>query len=238
MVEEKTLHMVTSDPKRTPTFTMFGNPDFFWQTSTPTCGATICVNPGFAWNHGDVQDEIANTWLGVVGPGVQRNGIDTTTWTDHVDIRPTINALIGLSDSYLDDGRVISEILGGKTEHGHGHGQEHGDHGQKTDQLGAIYKQVNAPFGAFAMDTLVASTAALKATDELKYDSIEAQIATLTLQRDVLAGTIRAALNDASPGNDEHSNNSGIDENQAKAWIKQAQSLLDQAHALAVANPA
>ena len=25
--------MVNSDPKRTPTFTMFGNPDFFFQTT-------------------------------------------------------------------------------------------------------------------------------------------------------------------------------------------------------------
>ena len=246
-VEEKTLHMVTSDPKRTPTFTMFGNADFFWQTSTPSCGATICVNPNFAWNHGDFQDDIANTWLGVVGPGVQSNGIDTKTWSDHVDIRPTINALIGLKDSYLDDGRAITEILGGKAEdHGHNehgsksddHGKRKDEHGQRADALGAIYKQVNAPFGAFALDTLIASTAALKSTDELKYDSIETQIANLTLQRDVLAGAIRAALNDAATGNDDHGDKGGIDSSQAKAWIKQAQSLLDQAHALAVANPA
>ena len=34
-VEEKALHMVNSDPNRTPTFTMFGNPDFFFQTGEP-----------------------------------------------------------------------------------------------------------------------------------------------------------------------------------------------------------
>ncbi|MGZ6729097.1 MAG: hypothetical protein ACXVFC_07305, partial [Gaiellaceae bacterium] len=34
-VEEKALHMVNSDPNRTPTFTMFGNPDFFFQASNP-----------------------------------------------------------------------------------------------------------------------------------------------------------------------------------------------------------
>ena len=260
-VEEGTLHMVNADPKRTPTFTLFGNSDFFFQASNSgTCGGTqvTCVDPKFAWNHGDFQDDIANTWLGLVGPGVSNNGIDSTTWTDHVDIRPTINAVLGLKDSYLDDGRVITEILGGKAEDNHGHddngkknddnGKKNGDHGKKkdehrqnADELGAIYKQVNAPFGAFALDTLIASTAALKQTDELRYDSIETQIANLTLQRNVLAGAIRAALNDAAPGNDEHGNNgdkNGIDENQAKAWIKQAQSLLDQAHALAVANPA
>jgi len=232
-VEEKTLHMINSDPKRTPTFTLFGNADFFFQGSNSgTCkpAQVTCVDPKFAWNHGDFQDEIGNTWLGVVGPGVSNNGIDSTTWTDHVDIRPTINAILGLKDSYLDDGRAITEILGGKTD------DHHGEHSPKADALGAIYKQVNAPFGAFALDTLVASTAALKSTDDLKYDSIETQIANLTSQRDLLAGTIRAALNGPPAGNDEHGGSGGIDANQAKAWIKQAQSLLDQAHALAGAS--
>ena len=77
---------------------------------TPTL--PTCVDPKFAWNHGDFQDEIANTWLGMVGPGVAQNGVDSKTWTDHVDIRPTINSLVGLSDSYEDDGRVITQLLG------------------------------------------------------------------------------------------------------------------------------
>src|SRR3954447_9295371 len=37
-VEEKTLHMVNADPKRTPTFTMFGNADFFFQTTSLAAG--------------------------------------------------------------------------------------------------------------------------------------------------------------------------------------------------------
>jgi hypothetical protein len=252
-VEEQTLHMINADPKRTPTFTMFGNSDFFFQGSNSgTCGGTqiTCVDPKFAWNHGDFQDDIANTWLGLVGPGVSNNGIDSTTWTDHVDIRPTINAVLGLKDSYLNDGRVITEVLGEQADNRHdGHGKKNDDrgtkkdeHGQKADELGAIYKQINAPFGAFALDTLEASTNALKQpatlAGDLAYDSIETQIANLTLQRNVLAGAIRAALNDASPGNDEHGDSNGIDENQAKAWIKQAQSLLDLARALKVAHPA
>src|SRR5262249_19478169 len=57
-VEEKTLHMINSDPNRTPTFTMFGNPDFFFQLSNPCTGVAQCVSSGFAWNHGDVQQEI------------------------------------------------------------------------------------------------------------------------------------------------------------------------------------
>jgi hypothetical protein len=229
-VEEKTLHMINADPKRTPTFTLFGNADFFFQASnSATCGGTTptCVDSKFAWNHGDYQDEIANTWVGFVGPGVAANGVDNQTWTDHVDYRPTINALLGLSDSYVDDGRVITEALDKKSAP-----KGLSNHGGTTEELGAAYKAVNAPFGPFALDTLVASTAALKSTDELKYDSIETQIANLTFERDTLAGAIRAALNDAATGSDK------LDEKQAKDWISQAQSLLDRAHALAVANPA
>jgi outer membrane murein-binding lipoprotein Lpp len=225
VVEEKTLHMVNADPKRTPSFTMFGNPDFYWQTSTPSCGATICVNPSFAWNHGDVQEEIGTTWLGMVGPGVDAGGVDSTTWSDHPDIRPTINALVGLSDSYQDDGRVITELIDKRAL---GKSLDSKD----TTDLGASYKQVNAPFGVFALDTLTASTAALNTADELKYESIESQIANLTTERDQLAGNIRTALNDAAAGK------SKIDNTQARDWITQAQSLLDRAHALALANPA
>ena len=113
-VEEETLHMVNSDPKRTPSFTMFGDPDFFFQIGnvckgpSPDPGVPECVNSSFAWNHGDSQDEIGNTWFGIVGPGVDRRGVDSKTWTDHVDLRPTINALLGLQDNYVDDGRVVT----------------------------------------------------------------------------------------------------------------------------------
>jgi hypothetical protein len=172
-----------------------------------------------------VQEEIGTTWLGMVGPGVDAGGVDSTTWSDHPDIRPTINALVGLSDSYQDDGRVITELIDKRAL-----GKELDS--KSTTDLGTAYKQINAPFAQFALDTLTASTAALKATDELKYDSIETQIANLTVERDQLAGDIRAALNDAASGK------ASIGNDQAKAWITQAQSLLDRAHALAVANPA
>ena len=101
-VGEQALHMVSSDPRRTPTLTLFGNDDIFFQVGqSSTCSpkVTECVDPKFAWNHGDQQQEIANTWLGMVGPGVEANGIDKDTWTDHTDARPTMLALLGLSDS-------------------------------------------------------------------------------------------------------------------------------------------
>ena len=79
--EMKTLHMITADPARTPTFTPFADPDwFFFASSSPATCATqaACAfipartSQSFAWNHGDIQDEIASTWVGVVGPGVKQ----------------------------------------------------------------------------------------------------------------------------------------------------------------------
>jgi hypothetical protein len=227
-VEEETLHMVNNDPKRTPTFTLFGNADFFFQGSNSfACGApaVTCVDPKFAWNHGDYQDEIATTWLGMVGPGVLNQGVDNATWTDHVDVRPTMNSVLGLSDSYEDDGRVITQVLDEKAISKPLH-----EHKNTTAELGAAYKQINAPFGRFALKTLEASTAAIKSTDESKYESIESQIAALTAKRDELANAIRATLNGAAGGSDQ------LKEKDAKEWITQANALLAQADALAAAS--
>jgi hypothetical protein len=227
-VGEEALHMVSSDPRRTPTLTLFGDDDFFFQVGnsrTCTPSAVECVDPKFAWNHGDNQPEIANTWLGMVGPGVDHNGIDDKTWSDHVDVRPTMNVLLGLADDYLNDGRVISQIVDD-----HAQPKTLDKHDDTVLQLGTVYKQLNAPFGTFAQDLLTASTTALAQPDtqdgNLKYDSIESQIATLTLQRDVLAGTIRQALNDAAK------NVAAIDKGTANDWITKAQDLIDQAHRL------
>jgi hypothetical protein len=116
----KILHMVTSSPARTPTLTMFGNPDYFFQTTTgalplapQNCrtNTALCVFQGnlFAWNHGDVQQEITRTWFGMVGPGVKIQGRDDSAFSDHTDLRPTALLLLGLEDDYVHDGRVLVE---------------------------------------------------------------------------------------------------------------------------------
>jgi len=132
-------------------------------------------------------------------------------------------SILGLDDGYVADGRVITQIL---DEQSLSRGLD--DH--VASGLGDAYKQLNAPFGSFGQDTLVASTAALKSTSDLTYDTIESKIANLTFQRDALAGTIRSALDAAEFGDGK------IDESQARDWIKQAQRLLDQAHALAASS--
>jgi hypothetical protein len=222
-VEEKALHMVNADPNRTPTFTMFGNADFFFTTSNPCTGIPVCVNPAFAWNHGDVQEEIGNTWLGVVGPGIEKRQVDSTTWTDHTNVRPTVLALAGLSDDYTEDGRVLVEAL----RHNAVPPALQGSH---IRALMDAYEQVNASFGQFATDTLTASTKALETTDNTKYTSIEDAITSLTNQRDVLVAQIRAALNAAA------FNGTPISDSQADSWTSQAQSLIDQAHQLAITS--
>src|SRR5205085_5130666 len=110
-VEERTLHMINSDPARTPTFTPFANPDYFVTDVNPSCGSNPCIDYHFAWSHGDIQTDIANTWVGFVGPGVKQNGIDSSTWTDHTNVRPTMLELLGLKDDYGHDGRVLIEGL-------------------------------------------------------------------------------------------------------------------------------
>src|SRR5438876_7365923 len=180
----KALHMVTTDPFRTPTFTPFADPDWFFFATGGTTPAT-CATPdacasvpartsqSFAWNHGDIQDEIASTWVGYVGPGVDQTGVDSTTWSDHTDVRPTILTLVGLKDDYTLDGRLISEALTGWAKP-----SAVKESGSFT-QLAQTYKQLNASFGQFAMDTLVASTHALasgSAGDDSTYATIEAQI--------------------------------------------------------------
>ena len=228
--EMKTLHMVTADPFRTPTFTPFADPDwFFFATSGGSC-----VNPGdcafipartsqsFAWNHGDIQDEIASTWAGYVGPGIESIGIDSTTWSDHTDLRPTILDLVGLKDDYIHDGRLISEILQGYSR------PLAVKKSGSFIALAQMYKQLNAPFGEFAMDTLKSSTFALASNDadDATYNSVEGQIQSLTSQRDAVSTQMKALLEGAA------FNGQAFSDSQAQALIAQGQSLLAQANAL------
>ena len=226
-VGEKALHMVNSDPARTPNFTAFGNPDYFVtaRDTGPFCGANPCIDYHFAWSHGDIQPEIAGTWLAMVGPGVRNGGIDAQTWTDHTNLRPTILALAGLKDTYTLDGRVLIEgLTSGAVPPSLRAGSE------SILSLGAVYEQLNASFGRFAMDILRASTRALKsgsADDDSQYASIESAIQNLTARRDALAGQIKAGLNAAA------FNGQPISDDQAGTWIDQAQSVLNQARDLA-----
>jgi hypothetical protein len=228
----KALHMVTADPQRTPTLTMFALPDYFFFAGAPNCNSpcvtvpTTPVTSTFAWNHGGIQPEIATTWLGIVGPGVRNNG-DDNVWADHVDTRPTMLALVGLKDSYTHDGRVLIDQL-----YNWAVPISLSAFRDSLRDLGGAYKQLNAPFGSFAMDTLVASTQAIKsgsASDDSTYTTTEGKIADLTTRRDALATKMKTMLDSAA------FSGKMINELQANKLVAQANGLLAEAHALA--NP-
>jgi hypothetical protein len=229
----KALHMVTADPQRTPTLTMFAAPDWFLFAGAANCNApcvTVPTTPPtstFAWNHGGIQPEIASTWLGMVGPGVRHLG-DDTTWVDHADVRPTMLSLLGLHDTYVHDGRVLIDQLDAVAVP-----QTLRAHRETLRRLGEIYKQLNAPFGTFGTNVLKASTRAIKsgsASDDSAYTSLESSISALTADRDALAARIRGELDDAGFANTE------LNEQQAKRDIDSAQALIDRAVALAASG--
>jgi hypothetical protein len=234
-VEMKALHMVTADPARTPTFTPFADPDwFFFATGGAACATQAAcasiparTSQSFAWNHGDIQDEIASTWAGYVGPGVKNLGDENGVWTDHTDHRPTMLTLLGLKDDYQTDGRAVTQIA-----------DENAlpvslrVHHPSVQKLAASYKQLMASFGSFSMYTLAASTHALSSNSagDATYNNIESQLATLTDQRNALAADIRAGLNSAEFDGVK------LSENQIKAWTQAADDLIAQAQALAASS--
>jgi hypothetical protein len=212
----KALHMFTTgDPARNATFVFFADPNYFI-TDFPSSTCETCINPAFAWNHGDIQPEIAHTWLGFVGPGVRHLG-SAGPWTDHTDVRPTILSLLGLNDTYELDGRVITQVVeSGEREH-----RRFGEQGKELEELGAVYKQLNAPFGRFGKHVLRASTHALSG-DTPTYATLESEIDSLTGRRDALAAKIRTALNQAEFGGIR------VNPGEARRWIEQAEALIEE----------
>ena len=186
----KLLHMVSGDPLRTPTVVSWNEPNAWVQTGS---GTPVSINPAFAWMHGGIQPEIAQTWLGFVGPGIKKQGIDDKTWTDHTDVRPTILALVRLEDDYSHDGRVIVEQL----HHSALPWPIKANPGA-YQRLATAYKQLNAPFGDLALTSIRYSTRNIKNTSPSVYDSYLRKMANFTERRDALAARIKAVLNSAA----------------------------------------
>jgi hypothetical protein len=219
------LHMISHDPNRSPTFILFGNPDYFLEAfgdpatpCAPASDAKSCFTESraFAWNHGDFQNDITRTWLGIVGPGVRETGRVDDIFTDHTDIRPTILSLAHLKDDYAHDGRVVFEVL-----------REDAipdslrDHRETLARLAEAYKQINAPNGRLGRKTLTGiSTQALKG-DDTTYAALEDKIVDLTGRRNNIAGEMIEILEGAAfDGRD-------VNENQARHLIEQAEELLE-----------
>ena len=71
-IEQRILHLQTSDPLRTPTYSLFPKPDYFFSTTGPN----VSINNGFAYNHGYYSPNIDITWSALVGPGIAARGVD------------------------------------------------------------------------------------------------------------------------------------------------------------------
>ncbi len=230
--EEGLLHMLPHDTARWPDFTLFGNPDYFLSASskhTTACSPVSNMAGGcfpfpansgpnlFIWNHGDFQDQITHTWLGIVGPGVQAAGGVDSLFTDHTDIRPTILSLAHLKDDYAHDGRVVFEILKDQALP-----DSLRDHRETLSRLADAYKQINAPRGTLGRKTLAGmSTRALKG-DDATYAALEQKISDITNQRNKIAARMNDMLEDAAFDGKK------IDEQEAQQLIHQANELLEQ----------
>jgi hypothetical protein len=222
--EQRFLHMVTSDPNRTPTFVMFANDNYFnFASGTDSCDeAPACVtlegHGGFAWNHGDFQEQITKTWLGLVGPGVQHAGPTDAFFSDHTDTRPTIMGLVGLKDDYAHDGRVLFEVL-------HDNAVLRGKQADKNviTRLAEAYKDINAPVGRLGRKTFAISTAALTG-DDATYVKLEAQLTELTNARNKIAQQMIDMLEGTA------FDNKSIDKRQAEQLIGEAEALVASIH--------
>jgi arylsulfatase A-like enzyme len=220
-VELKLLHMITGDPLRTPTFVMFGDPDYFFQTFVPAGSPNVGVNPAFAWNHGGVAPEINTTFLALAGPGVQNKGVTNSVWSDHTDIRPTLLGLLGLRDDYRSQGRALAEDLQrwALPEGVSGSGDE-------FVELARAYKRINAPVGELGLASLKISTAAL-AGDDATYNSLENRLQLITIFRDALAARMLNRLEDAELHGQR------ISDSEERALVLQANALVDSVNWLA-----
>jgi hypothetical protein len=221
----KLLHMVTASPARTPTMTMFGDDNYFFETgSGGACVAQsdcVFVGPGFAWNHGDFQRDITRTWLAMVGPGVRPLGRHDAVFSDHTDVWPTLLALLGLKDDYVHDGRVLAEWMDDK-------GLPQGIRQRRENfvELAETYKQLNAPLGELGRASMKYANRSVTDVDTV-YARYLAEIAEITTARDQLAGAIKAALDAAAFGNHP------IDKDGEDGLGQRARALIDRVDDLA-----
>jgi opacity protein-like surface antigen len=213
-VEQRILHMQTNDPLRTPTYSIFPMPDYFFGANS----GTVSFNNGFAYDHGYYSPNIDITWVGMVGPGVANNQVDGPgpaggnesqdpnstktvpeaskqgTWVEEADIRPTLLYLLGLKDDYESDGHVITQALAPGFAN---------PALQATAELAKGYDQINSSVGPFATDTLIADTKALatgSASDDSTYEEMQSALQQLADDRDTAAAPIKKVLNNAADG--------------------------------------
>jgi hypothetical protein len=230
---ERILHMVTADPSRTPSFTLFGDPTYYYQqegpfgytcanpTGPPGCPAVTNAN---AWNHGNDNQVIGNTWAGFVGPTIRNLGQTGSIWTDHTDVRPTMLSVLGLSSDYVPDGRLVAQVVAPAA-------LPAGVRANLALYVGltGIYKQLNAPFGEFARASEKISTKAVQTTSpgDAVYNAWDGQLRGCGEARNAVADAIKVLLDRASFAG------AALDAGRAMKLIDASTRLIDQIKALA-----
>jgi hypothetical protein len=255
-VEQRILHMQTADPGRTPSYTIFPKPDYYFDPAFPNC--TASTNPAadcvtgygrYAYNHGYYSPDIDLTWGGFVGPGVAHRGIigadeqhSTTTSAAVQNGSPSVTvADASQASAWAEEVDVRPTLLSlaglsddylsdGTVLRGIMTHPPHPPSPEQFDALVAAYKQLNSSVGAFATDTLKADTAALasgSSTEDSAFSQTQAKLTRLADQRDALAQEIKVALNQAYSGHGRPKPKDVAD------LLDRSVSLLKQAHELA-----
>ena len=205
--------MQTADPLRTPTYTMFPRPDYYFATSGGVSNQPalrleprlllaehrhhlVCVRRGRVWR------AVASTGQRPAGGNESHDPNSTHTvpqastvgtWVDEVDLRPTLLHLVGLHDDYQTDGHVVTQVLSRL-----GTGVV-----RAAVLLAAAYQQLNSAVGQFATDTLIADTAALasgSAGNDSTFSFEQRELSWLVGARDRVASQMKVALAAAAAG--------------------------------------
>jgi hypothetical protein len=235
-LEQRVLHMQTSDPLRTPTYTLFPKGDYFFSTSGPP----VSINSSFAYDHGYYSPNIDITWVGMAGPGVANRQVDgpqpaegnqahdpeatntvpgasSGTWVEETDIRPTMLYLLGLSDDYQSDGHVITQALSSLPRAL-----------AATADLAAGYDQINSSVGQFGTDTLIADSKALASgstSSDSAYAAEQETLRQLADDRDAAAAKIKQTLANAAAGKTPNNGEIQSGLSHVKELLKRAQML-------------
>jgi len=191
----KALHIASGADARTPTFVAFSDADYIFNRGP-------CSNCG-RWNHGTIHPDITDSWVALVGPGIKRGAINV--YSDHVDILPTIRAILGLPPATDVDGVPILSALDRATS-------------DDVLQLRDAFKQLNAPLGKFGLAILKVSTDGARAGTAARV-AADARIKDLAARRDALITEMRPALDGAKP----------LAREQILDLLKRAQALMDEA---------
>ena len=191
-VELKILHMITGDPRRTPSLVAFGNTEF-WQTAARRSASARRASPSRPAPTPGITARSArrSTRPGSAWPvrGWRTLGRDNAVWSDHTDIQPTMMSLLRLRDDYVPDGQVLSSIM---TKAAIPAAMK--AHRAELLKLAGLYSQIWAPLGEFGMLSLKASTTALSSTSPSFYNKTEKALALLGAKRDALAAQMRTLL--------------------------------------------